>query len=43
LERVRDAVVTAPFSVVWREMQRQHNAHPQLLAAFHAVPEALDW
>ncbi len=43
MRRAREAVATVPCGAVWREMQRQRNAHTHLLAAFTAVPEALDW
>lgn len=43
LDRQRDELLQVDHQTVWREMQRQHRAHPQLATLFAAAPEALTW
>lgn len=43
VERIKLAVQGLSCGVVWREMKRQREVHPELVRAFGAIPEALDW
>lgn len=43
IRRAHDTIVDTSCSFVWREMQRQHTAIPELCDAFAALPDALRW
>lgn len=43
LKRYMQAIRRAAHPTVWKEMQRQHRRHPELLSLFLAAPEALAW
>jgi uncharacterized protein (TIGR02646 family) len=42
-ERHMQAIRRAAHPTVWKEMQRQHRRHPELLQLFLQAPEALGW
>jgi hypothetical protein len=43
LNRRRDELLKVGHQTVWREIQRQHSAHPPLNTLFQSAPEALTW
>jgi hypothetical protein len=43
LARRIQSIQGAAHPTVWKEMQRQHQQHPELRTLFRNAPEALSW